>query len=244
MASLPRVPYRQSALLLAVPEILVPFTPAQPQNATQLVYALGDAAGLLLTRAVFLEPSTGEAKATPTAALGDSDLLNDALFVGLDTRSLGYLYNGATGNPNAALDRMRSASAVNQALALKIGNPAVALVGNWSTQHDPAAAAQATITRAAGAAGVRHIATSIHASLSGGAAASGVMKVYLRDGAAGVGAILWSGNLQVAALGHAHIDLSALSIVGSAATAMTLEFAAAAGAGSQENVSLTGYDVA
>jgi len=158
--------------------------------------------------------------------------------LGLDTRSFNYVFD----NSQFILQKCQSASVVSQ--TQQDGITAVALAGNWSAQADPAAAAQATITRAAGAAGVRHICTSIHASLSGGAAASGVMKVYLRDGAAGVGAILWSGNLQAGALGHAHVELSALSIVGSVATAMTLEFAAAAGAGSQENVTLTGYDVA
>lgn len=139
-------------------------------------------------------------------------------------------------------DRLRSASASVQALATKIGVLAVAKIGDWSVHSDPAAATQATITRAAGAAGVRHICTSISATFSAGATAGAAVKVYLRDGITGAGAILWSGSLAVPIGGSQNIVISDLSIVGLAATAMTLEFAAAGAAGTFQNVSLTGYD--
>ena len=148
-------------------------------------------------------------------------------------------WNGAT------FDRLRAISAAVQAsFAAHVGIQAVALAGNWSIQNDPAVNVQATIARAAGAAGVRHVCTSIFASFSAGATAGAAVKVYLRDGLTGAGAILWSGSLAVAIGGTANIALSGLSIVGSAATAMTLEFAAAGGVTTFENVSLTGYTVA
>lgn len=148
-------------------------------------------------------------------------------------------WNGTT------FDRLRSISAAVQAsFAAHVGIQAVAMAGNWSIQHDPAVNVQATISRAAGGAGIRHICTSIHGTLSAGGTAGAAVKVYLRDGAAGVGAILWSGSLAVATGGTANLALSGLSIVGSANTAMTLEFAAAGGLTTFENVSLTGYTVA
>lgn len=147
-------------------------------------------------------------------------------------------WNGVT------FDRFRVASAqVQSSFSAHVGIGAVALAGNWSIQSDPAVNTQATITRAAGGGGIRHICTSIHATLSAGATASGIVKVYLRDGATGAGAILWSGSLKVPVESTANISISGLSIVGSVNTAMTLEFSAAGGATTQENVSLTGYSV-
>lgn len=154
----------------------------------------------------------------------------------IGTQSFGLLYNG--GN----FDRHQSASATNQGVFSALGVALVAFKGNWSIQNDPAVNVQATITRAAGGAFLRNICTSISAHLSSGATASGLVKVYLRDGAAGAGAILWSGNLTVPVAGNAKVILSGLSIVGSLNTAMTLEFSAAGGLTTQENVSLTGYD--
>lgn len=151
----------------------------------------------------------------------------------------GWVQVGTAGVINASA----IASAANQALATKTGVLAVAKIGNWSVQHDPAAATQATITRAAGAAGVIHVCTSISASFSAGATAGAATKVYLRDGLTGAGAILWSGSLA-APIGDTRVlVMPGLSIVGSAATAMTLEFAAAGALTTFQNVSLTGYDV-
>lgn len=147
-----------------------------------------------------------------------------------------WLFNGVT------FDRIRAASASVQALATKIGVLATAKIGDWSINNDPAAATQATVTRAAGAAGVRHICTSIFASFSAGATAGAAVKVYLRDGLTGAGAILWSGSLAVPIGGTENIAVSDLSIVGATATAMTLEFAAAGALTTLQNVSLTGYD--
>lgn len=156
----------------------------------------------------------------------------------LGVASRAQLFNGTT------WDQIGAASAAKQSAATQVGIQAVASVGNWSVSADPAVNVAASATRAAGAAGVRHICTSIAASLSAGATASGIVKVYLRDGAAGVGPVLWSANLVVPIGGAANINLSGLSIVGSAAAAMTLEFSAAGGATTQENVTLTGYSVA
>ena len=151
----------------------------------------------------------------------------------------GWLQIGTAGILNLAA----IATAAVQAAATKTGVLAVAKIGNWSVQHDPAAATQATITRAAGAAGVIHVCTSIFASFSAGATAGAATKVYLRDGLTGAGAILWSGSLTAPVGDSRNVPIADLSIVGSAATAMTLEFAAAGALTTLQNVSLTGYDV-
>ena len=49
-------------------------------------------------------------------------------------------------------------------------NPGATKLNPWSITHNPAAAAQATITRAAGAATVKHVLTDLQACFSAGAA--------------------------------------------------------------------------
>lgn len=153
-----------------------------------------------------------------------------------------YVYNGA------GFDRLRTASAATQSAATKVGIAAVAQVGNWSAIHVPATATQATATQAAGAAGVRHICTGITAVLTSGAlalAAGAPLIVSVIDGASGGTNYLWRAYINIPAVAgqDSTIALSGLSLVGSAATAMTLEFSAAGGANSYQSVTLTGYDV-
>lgn len=146
-------------------------------------------------------------------------------------------------------DPVRTASAANQSAATKTAPMQVATPGTWSITHAPAANTQATITRAAGAAGVRHVCTAITATLVAPiAVTSGAVQLNLRDGATGAGTILKSFTLQVGGAAstitdRAIIQLSGLQVVGSAATAMTLEFSAAGGASTLESVSLEGYDI-
>lgn len=154
-----------------------------------------------------------------------------------------FLFDGS------AYDRARGASAGNISASTQVGVQLVTPPGNWSVTHTPAANTQATITRAAGAAGVRHVVTSISARLIADAGSvSGTVQVNLRDGATGAGTILWSETLKVGGAGsltaeNAEIKLSGLSIFGTAATALTLEFSAAGGANTVESVAMTGYDV-
>lgn len=142
-------------------------------------------------------------------------------------------------------DRAREASADNLAAFSGLGAALNSSPGEWSINHTPAANTQATISRAAGGAGVRHVCKSITATLIGlAAAAEATVLVNLRDGATGAGTILWSARLLVQGTtgNETGIALSGLNIVGSAATAMTLEFSAAGGADTFESVAITGYD--
>lgn len=115
--------------------------------------------------------------------------------------------------------------------------------GQWAVTSNPAAATQATATRAAGAATVRHVANCVTVGLVAVAAQAAPVVYNLRDGATGVGTVLWS----VALIGQAGVaqppvTLCGLNIPGTAATAMTLESAAAPALSNFAFVTLTGFD--
>ena len=118
----------------------------------------------------------------------------------------------------------------------------LSLTGKWSVVHNPSTATQATITKAAGATGVRHVCTGITATIATGATAQTPITVYLRDGATGAGTIIWTGTLAAPANSVGVIAITDLYLPGSAATAMTLEFSAAGVTASLQAVTLTGYD--
>lgn len=190
-----------------------------------------DAGSILKTT----DGSTQQSVGNP-AGLGDGNGLNTGLAVGV------YGFNGTS------WERLRTNAAgvisgTTQPRILLTADP-----GEWSVTHAPAVNTQATASRAAGAAGVRHVCRSITAVLAAGTAAptAATATINLRDGATGAGSILWSAIIAIpatAGLVSPPIQLSGLNIVGSAATAMTLEFAAASGANTFQSVSLTGYSV-
>jgi len=116
----------------------------------------------------------------------------------------------------------------------------------WNTVSAPAASSQATASKAAGGAGVRHVADCV--SFSGGATTAPALTqltINLRDGATGAGTVLWSHTVVIpASTGQSVLPFSAcgLGLIGSANTAMTVEFSASL-TNLFENVSLSGYDV-
>lgn len=139
-------------------------------------------------------------------------------------------------------NHLRTASAGN--LTTTTLGPAIlatAPVSTWSVTNTPAAAAQATASQAAGAAGVRHVATTVTACLAAGATAQTPVVVNLRDGATGAGTVLRSWAISAPVNSSQCVDLPGLAMLGTAATAMTIEFAAAGAAGTQETVTLTGF---
>jgi hypothetical protein len=168
-----------------------------------------------------------------------SDALTPSQQGMLETLSAGLLFNGAT------LDRVRSASAANLIAQLGLGAALVAPPGEWDTAPStPAIGAQATTSRAAGAAGVRHIARRVSFGFSSQALLVAVTSVTfnLRDGATGAGTILksWTFALPAAIIQPFAISFEVNS-PGTAATAMTLETLAAV-AGLQVFTNLSGYD--
>lgn len=213
----------------SVAQLSAAFTPAQ-------VYGLVTAANLRLSDGVNLVSGR-----TATDAADDQATLGNVLLASI-ARLQGW--------DGAAWDRLRTASAAALAANSAAGALLAARPGDWSVTHAPAANTQATITRAAGAAGVRHVCTSISASLCDRTGLIGIETlVTLRDGASAAGTVLWSRRMMLKPDGASvtgkssdEFTISGLNIVGSAATAMTLEFAGVAGAGTFESVAMTGYD--
>jgi hypothetical protein len=149
------------------------------------------------------------------------------------------LFNGATN------DRLRSASATNEGAQTGLGAVLAAPPGEWPLDSSPAVGAQATATKAAGGAGVRHVAKSVGFVISAAAALAGATTVVinLRDGASGAGAVLrsWTIDLPAAVIPPFGLEIGGLNLVGSAATAMTIE-SDAAHAGLRVSAHMSGTD--
>lgn len=110
----------------------------------------------------------------------------------------------------------------------------------WAVQHTPAAATQATISKAATSV-ARHVCRGFTATIAAVGTASGIVTAVLRDGATGAGTILWSGKINVPIGGSASITREGLNIVGTKNTAMTFEFTGAGAAATEQTVALNGY---
>ncbi len=145
---------------------------------------------------------------------------------------------------NITWDRLANNSLPNisrttQPFALMVANP-----GEWSVSHVPAANTQATASKAAAAAGRSHVLRALAFTVTTDAAATAIsLIVNVIDGASAGTNYLWRGRLSVSAVAgeKSLIVLSGLNIFGTAATAMTIEFAVAGGAGTYETVSMSGY---
>lgn len=151
----------------------------------------------------------------------------------------------ALGGDGVAADLQPATAAVQSAFSGVNAVP-VANIGNWAQQHSPAVSLQATTTKPAGAAGVRHICTAVSLGFSATTALGGITTVTfnLRDGGTGAGTILWAWQFTLPAAVQAPfiVVVTDLAIVGSAATAMTLEGSALV-TNLMEFVNLSGYDV-
>lgn len=202
--------------------------------------------------------ATNFVRANSASGIGDSDngngqqavqlnLFNGSNFdrwrsPGADAQTVGYAGVVGLMLNGASFDRFRSSSASNVSGTTQPYSLAVALPGEWTVTHTPASNTQATASKAAGGAGVRHVCRSITASLYGTGGGVAPLQLNLRDGATGAGTIKTSYYLGTTAANAVdRLALSDLNIVGSANTAMTLEFAAAGGANTLETVSMSGY---
>lgn len=113
--------------------------------------------------------------------------------------------------------------------------------GEWSESSVPAAATQATASRAGGAT-IRHVARTISATINA-VAAQGVQILVLRDGASGVGTILWQQRLGPVLIGDSlHVTYNVNIPAPTTGNAMTLEFTTAPAATNFNSVDLTGFD--
>lgn len=109
----------------------------------------------------------------------------------------------------------------------------------WVVENHPAAAAQPTVTQAAGGDPVRNVCRSLTVSIACAATPQTPIHAYLRDGASGSGTIIWSGVLAAVAGASAAINARG-AWRGSPNTAMTLEFEGVTAAGVLGTVAMEG----
>jgi hypothetical protein len=109
----------------------------------------------------------------------------------------------------------------------------------WFSTHQPGAAAQATITKAAPGAGIRRIVTGFTCSIACGATAQTPVAVELLNGAAQI----WVGQLSAPINTCASITQTGLELAIDGNQTVTLRFAAAGVAASLEAVAMHGYDL-
>ena len=149
------------------------------------------------------------------------------------------LFNGST------FDRQDGVSNTNNTATTTIGVGYSTPLTTWFTVPNTtsSAATAATITKASGGGSVRHVVTGVTMCFQDSVANTVARLVNLRDGATGAGTIIKSWYLSNGGVaGGAQCQSeTGLNISGSAATAMTLEFAAAPAATASETVSFQGY---
>lgn len=115
---------------------------------------------------------------------------------------------------------------------------------SWSGVHRPAVNTQATITISAPGAGYRLVCTGLTVVLTAGTSnpSANVVNVSLIDGASGGSTYLWGAVLGVPATAGLVSGIARHGLwIGSADTALTLEFAGAAGTNTFESVSIEGF---
>ena len=159
--------------------------------------------------------------------------------------SMQALATGATGAAGFSRAREASVNTLTQPTAL--GIPPFVPYATWSCTNAPAAANQATCSQAAGGGTVRHVVTAFQMCLFTATAATiPVAQVaVVRDGATGAGTIFFnsvagSGTVQG---GQCQNSPSGYTKIGTANTAMTVEFAAAPPANVLQTVNMSGYSV-
>lgn len=158
--------------------------------------------------------------------------------------------NGLVGSALVAYDstgvnwnRLGTASAGN--VAAQSGTRALLTAdpGHWTVTDLQITNVVVSCTKVAGGAGIRHVLKGLVVSLAGGAAATAAaITVTVRDGAIGVGPILFLAHLAIqAAVGASdRIELTGLSLVGTANTAMTVA-TQAIGLNNVGSMSMMGY---
>lgn len=115
----------------------------------------------------------------------------------------------------------------------------------WTQIHVPNTNTQATKTQTSAGAGKRNVCTGFTVTMTAGASAptaAAPILVSVIDGASGGSTYLWRSYITLPAVAGAVVSMirSDLWLVGSQATAMTIEFSAAGGANTYESVAFDG----
>lgn len=115
---------------------------------------------------------------------------------------------------------------------------------DWAASSSPAAGTMATANRGA-VANVSHVLTSFSAMIYTNAAVAGAQQLCVRDGATGVGNIIWIGVMAVPGIAD-QIDQITINfptgLIGTRGNALTVEFVQAPGATIAQVISMNGYD--
>lgn len=125
-------------------------------------------------------------------------------------------------------------------------DPGYAAANAWSVKNRAAANTAATASKAAGAAGVKHVCTGFMVTFASlGAPTPEIIGVQIRDGATGAGTVIWEGSISLPATAGISRDLgmTGLWLVGTAATAMTIETDLGGGANDYLTVSMQGVSI-
>lgn len=189
-----------------------------------------------------------------TASVGDGAtnanayVLSDLLGTGANNAGLRIapnVYNGASWDHSRSADLTNYNTAVTTTAANSIGANLVEKGSRWMVISNPAAGSQATASIASEAS-VRHVVDCIaFSAASTTAPVLTALTVNVRDGATGAGTIIWTNQVVIpAATGQnvAPFNFCGLNLVGTTATAMTLEFSASL-ANLIESVSISGFNV-
>lgn len=195
-----------------------------------------------------------------------TDTVNNWLKVSIQNTSLavaGDVANDAadSGNPVKIGGKAASAAPTAVAAADRVNglfdlwgrlhgrNGAQAPVASTFTQsHIPATNTQATATQSSAGSGKRNVCTGFTVTLASGASAptpGAPVSVSVIDGASGATTYLWRSIITIPAVAGAQVSIvrTGIWLVGSQATAMTLEFSAAGGSNTYESVTLNGVVV-
>jgi hypothetical protein len=119
------------------------------------------------------------------------------------------------------------------------------VASTFTAIHVPSTNTQATATKASAGSGKRNVCTGFTVTLAAGASAitaAAPLIVSVIDGASGGGTYLWRSYINIPATAgmQASIVRTGLWLVGSQATALTIEFSAAGGTNSYESVAMDG----
>jgi hypothetical protein len=109
--------------------------------------------------------------------------------------------------------------------------------GDVAINHSPTVGTQATKTAAAGVNGQKYVVTAFAFNVAGAALAAATIGCYVIDGAAGGTTYLWQEVMAVTSTGG-RISMSGLNLVGTANTALTIEFSAGV-SGAKETVNIS-----
>jgi hypothetical protein len=146
---------------------------------------------------------------------------------------------GAISTGSLTVGATQSAAQIEPAPTVSLSLP----TGSFAVFSNPAAGSQATIAAAAAGAGIKNVATLVCFSAAATTApVATALTINLRDGATGAGTVKWTQQVVVTATTGQLVQpfCAPVNVIGSANTAMTLEFSASL-ANLIESVSLQGY---